>query len=160
MLNTVSWQQFFVAVVSITLIYYSYVLLRYFRPEISRLFNLNKNIAPPVSAAPVLPVMGAAQPERGTASLSAEDLVFAPADDEPEYLEKTPSEELLSESLTLANAFEAEEQKPEFLELLSLLISKYKPHWNEIDLKTVQAKLRDKLSFPITDAEWHQLITP
>ncbi len=158
MLNTISWQQYFVAVLIVLLLYYSYVLLRYFRPEISQLIKGKKQNLPVVNPKPADVVMAAAKPDLGTGSIDPEDMLFAEA--EPEYLEKTSSEELLSESLALVDAFKEEDNKAEFLELLSVLVHKYQPFRQEIDLKALIAKVRAKadkyLSFIINASEWPQ----
>ena len=138
MLHTISWQQYFAAVFLISLAYYAYVLLRYYRREPE-----SQPALPQVSA-----LMGAIRPEPGTGSVSPEELMFAEPESEAEFR---------AEALTLVKAFEQLDDKPEFLALMELLVYKYVPFRQEIDLDAVMSSVREKASalpFTIEDAQW------
>ncbi len=154
MLHAISWQQYLTAVLVISLIYYAFVLLRYYRVELLGLIGLKnetQSVLPQVSSDASL--MGAARPEPGMSSVSPEELMFA----EPEPEELSASDDFQAEALTLVKAFEQLNDKPEFLALLELLVYKYVPFRQEIDLDVVMNTIREKVSalpFTIEDAQW------
>jgi hypothetical protein len=158
MFNSISWQQYVLAVLLLLFLYYGYVLLRFFRQEISCLMSGKEKQVAPDSNAASLVIMGPARPDTGTATFQANELMFAEPDDVPEQLTQSAQEELLSESITLMAAFQDAKGKAEFLELFFLLFYKYRPFKNEIKLEESLLQIRDQaadlLPFKISASEW------
>jgi hypothetical protein len=157
MLNSISWQQYVVAVILITAAWYAYVGLRYYQPEISALLKFKPkthSVIPEVAHS----VMGSAQPEVGTSLNDPEELIFsmATSDDISEAtLPKGPADDLLAEAESLISAFEESDDKKGFLSLLKILISKYEIFADEISLpQVIDALKTKKLPFTITANEW------
>ncbi len=151
MLNTISWQQYWTALTLLLLAWYSYVILRYYRNELFNRFKPNIGPLPLVASAPVL---GTIKSEQNI--LDPEELHFSSliSDDISDHsLPPGPTDELLGEAQTLTQAFIDTANKTEFLALLELLLSKYEPHKDEIDLKVIRP-LAKRLPFPIEEHEW------
>ncbi|MGF7080384.1 hypothetical protein [Mucilaginibacter sp. UYCu711] len=160
MLNAISWQQYSTALLLLSLLWYGYVGLRYYRAEIFAKLK----IAPPVQT--IVPavakvVMGEAKPETDTGLFDPDELIFSnsqPDDISDQTLPKGPANDLLAEAETLVAAFAETDNKSEFLSLLKLLIDKYDVYADEISLPAIISSLKTfaatKLPFTIQAAEW------
>lgn len=151
MLQHISWQQYGTALFLLTALWYAFVILRYYRPEISAHFRKNELPTPLVASAPVI---GSIKTDYETPD--AEELQFGSAspDDISDFtLAPGPADELVAEAQTLAMAFQDTPNKAEFLSLLGVLLSKYEPYRNEIDLKALRP-LAAQLPFAIEEQEW------
>ncbi len=151
MLNAISWHQYLTAVTLLTIAWYSYVILRYYRNDLLKRFGQATEPEPLVAMSPI---MGQIKTEQAT--LDAEDLQFGNSDSDDisdHSLPPGPTDELFSEAQTLAQAFTDTRDKQEFLSLLQVLLSKYEPYQDEIDLKVIRP-LATQLPFPIEEHEW------
>jgi len=164
MLNSISWQQYVVAVLLMTLAWYAYVGLRYYQPEISRALRIKPK---PTSALPEVAsdpadLLAPSRPEPGTGQQNAEELIFSissPDDISDQTLPKGPSDDLLADGQSLINAFTENDDKADFLNLLGLLVKRYDVFADEISLLSFIASLKasaNKLPFSITAEEWPQ----
>jgi len=151
MLQHISWQEYFTAILLLTALWYAFVLLRYYRPEITARFQKNELQPALVASAPVI---GGIKTDYET--MDAEELSFGSAspDDISDFtLVPGPTDELIAEAQTLAQAFKETPNKTEFLSLLAVLLSKYEPYEDEIDLKALHP-LAAQLPFTIEEHEW------
>jgi hypothetical protein len=151
MFNSISWQSYWTNVILISAGWYAYVLLRHYRPELMKRFKPKAEPLPLVSSAPV---MGSIRTDQAT--LDPEELHFGsnqPDDISDHSLPPGPAGELFNEAQTLIQAFRETPNKIEFLSLLELLLSKYEPYKDEIDLKVIRP-LAAQLPFNIEDQEW------
>ncbi|MEO8948536.1 MAG: hypothetical protein ABI308_09015 [Mucilaginibacter sp.] len=139
MLHIISWQQYGTAILLLTALWYAYVFWRYYRRE--------KRESPPLVA--YAPVIGGIKTDYEI--LDAEELSFGAAT--PDDISTGPTDELVSEAQTLAQAFRDTPNKTEFLSLLNVLLSKYEPYQDEIDLKALRP-LAAQLPFTIEEQEW------
>jgi hypothetical protein len=154
MLSNISWQQYLTAVFLLTAVWYAFVLARYYRAELA---GRLKNKTAPSSLVSSTPVMGAVKTDYE--ARSPEELYFGSA--APDDIGNTsrppgPTEELLAETQILVQAFRDAPNKTEFLSLLGVLLSKYEPYQDEIDLKVIRP-LAAQLPFPIEEHEWPTL---
>jgi hypothetical protein len=163
MLNQISWQQYFVAVIILTVAWYAYIGLRYYQPELSAFLKIKpKTKSNLLEVATSHSVMGSARPEPGSNLADSDELIFSAstADDiSDQTLPKGPSDDLLAEADTLISAFKENDDKLGFLSLLRVLISKYEIFADEISLPQVISALKstaNKLPFTITADEWPQ----
>jgi hypothetical protein len=169
MLNAISWQQFVTAFILLSVTWYIYVGLRYYRPELRSLLKISTKAAnafPAVENAsasnPTASVMGPARPEPGTGLYAAEELVFSSGDTDDTISDRTlpkgPSDDLLAEAQILVGAFGETGSKTEFLSLLHILISKYAIFRDEIHLPSIIGSLRQfagpRLPFELEPNEW------
>jgi hypothetical protein len=166
MLNSISWPQYIVAVLLLTAAWYAYVGLRYFGPEISAFLKIKpKQDSNLPEVATAHSVMGAIRPEVGTSLNDPDELIFSIASDDEvadQTLPQGPADELLAEAETLITAFTESDDKPGFLSLLRVLISKYEVFADEISLPQVISALQtaaNKLPFTIKANEWPQTFT-
>ena len=151
MLQHISWQQYSTAVLLLTALWYAFVLLRYYRPEIGARLK-RRDLQPALVAA--APVIGGIKTDYET--MNAEEMQFgSPSSDDisDSTLPPGPTDELLAEAQTLAQAFKDTPNKTEFLSLLAVLLSKYEPYEDEIDLKALRS-LAAQLPFEIKETEW------
>jgi hypothetical protein len=151
MLNSISWQQYLTALSLLTIAWYAFVLLRYYRPELVGRFQTKTDPLPLVTSAPIL---GGIKTDHDT--LNADELYFgsaSPDDISDSSLPAGPTDELLAETQTLVQAFIDTPNKTEFLSLLGLLLSKYEPYEDEVDLKVIRP-LAAQLPFTIEEHEW------
>jgi hypothetical protein len=165
MLNAISWQQYSTAVLLLTVAWYAYVGLRYYRSELLVLLKIKpteKSIVPPVANKLTL-VMGEAKPEADTGLYHPEELLFSstePDDISDQTLPKGPSDDLLAEAMVLVDAYGENDNKSEFLSLFKLLLDKYEVFADEISLPAIIKSLNTfathKLPFQIQAAEWPQ----
>lgn len=163
MLNTISWQQYLTAVLSLSAAWYTYVGLRYYRTELAAWLKIKpavKSAIPPV-ANQLTVVMGAAKPEADTGLYQAEDLFFAgsePDDISDQTLPKGPADDLLDEAKVLVDAYSENDNKTEFLTLFKLLLDKYEVFRDEISLPAIIRPLREfagsRLPFQLKESEW------
>lgn len=171
MLSLISWQQYFVAITTITALYYLYIAGRYYQIEIVRLFQRELHSADMFAglAAVDMSVMGQAKPDNGVTLTDARELLFSPSDPEvwngqdPD-LPETGEEErksLLEDADQLIDAFSEVDDKAEFMSLLKMLIESSIATRDEADLHAVQAyvveAVQHKLKFPVSLADF-QLI--
>jgi hypothetical protein len=170
MLSSISWQQYLAAVVTITVSYYLYIGFRYYQQDITHLFNRKQKPFEDYVGIPpaIYSVMGEAKPDRGISISDAQELIFASASpDEAENLTSKstalensgdsliePGMELVEEAGSLMEAFKDNDNKPEFLALLKILIGSYKRVEIDIDLsvalKRIVERSKEKLPFPIS----------
>lgn len=151
MLQHISWQEYFTAILLLTALWYAFVLLRYYRPEITARFQKHELQPALVASAPVI---GSIKTDYKT--MDSEELQFgspSPDDISDSSLAPGPADELLAEAQTLARAFQDTPNKTEFLSLLGVLLSKYEPYEDEIDLKALRP-LAAQLPFEIEEYEW------
>ena len=161
MLSSISWQHYFAAIVILSLIYYGYVILRYYQKEISNLFNPKQDATVLFSNVQTRPyqVMGNAKLDNGVTITESQDLVFSEPLEEhlatsiTSAADITPSQELTVEAGNLIDAFKEIDNKPEFITLLRILIGSYKRYKDEIDLPAMLNRVvelsQEKLMFPI-----------
>jgi hypothetical protein len=162
MLSSISWQHYLAAVVILTGSYYFYVVLRYYQKEIADVLNRQpkqSDFFAGDASAPVH-VMGAAKLDNGISIGNTEDLQFS--ESVPDEMESViipasdPSNELVVEACNLIDAFKDTDNKPEFLNLLKILIGSYKRLY-EIDLPFSYDRIleiaKQKLQFPIVLSE-------
>lgn len=163
MLSSVSWQQYLTAAALSGLAWYFYVGLRYYRAELSSLLRLTRSPQNHLSliSQPQHPVMGAVQPDQGTALHDPEELTFGtsePDDIGDATIPSGPTDELLAEGEMLIEAFRETDDKQNFLSVLRVLIEKYTVYSDEIDLGSTLIPLKDlaasKLPFPLNDNDW------
>ena len=161
MLSSISWQHYLAAIIILSLIYYGYVVLRYYQKEISNLFNRKQPATALFSnvQTPSYQVMGDAKLDNGVTITESQDLVFSePLEDHRGAratiaADITPSQELAVEAGNLIEAFKEIDNKPEFITLLRILIGSYKRFKDEIDLPVTLNRVvelsKEKLMFPI-----------
>ncbi|GAB2977325.1 hypothetical protein GCM10027049_10470 [Mucilaginibacter puniceus] len=161
MLSSISWQHYLAAIIILSLIYYGYVVLRYYQKEISNLFNRKQDATVLFSNVQSGPyqVMGNAKLDNGVTITESQDLVFSESlEDHPPAgaiiaADITPSQELTVEAGNLIDAFKQIDNKPEFITLLRILIGSYKRYKDEIDLPVTLNRVvelsKGKLMFPI-----------
>lgn len=153
MITSISWQQYFVAIFILTALYYAYVLTRYYRPEIRQFFQKKKS--PVVQPTPVTPaaILGSIQQEPGMSVLEGNELVFAESDNPDEGVNQY-EQALEQETSELAEAFREIDDKPQFLNLLQVLLKKYQPFSTEmklnIPLERVWERYKGKLPFKLS----------
>jgi hypothetical protein len=170
MLSSFSWQHYLVAIIILTVSYYSYVILRYYQREISNLFNRKQNNANLFSNASALTtnVMGAAKMDNGVSVSNSEELNFGESsldDVEPNSsieeslflkneIHNSPAQELEAEAGNLIAAFLEIDNKPEFISLLRILIDSYKRFKDDIDLPATLNRIveisKERLMFPMS----------
>lgn len=163
MLNDISWQQYTIAILLMTTLWYTYVGLRYYQPELSAFLKIkpaSRSITPPL-ANPMTVVMGEAKPEADTGLFDPQELIFGgsqPDDISDQTLPKGPADNLLAEAQVLVNAYAGNNDKEEFLSLFKLLLDKYEVFADEISLPAIITSLNsfatDKLPFKIQATEW------
>jgi hypothetical protein len=163
MLNAISWQQYISAVLLLTIAWYAYVGLRYYRTELLALLKIKateKSIVPPV-ANKLTVVMGEVKPDADTGLFYPEELLFSssePDDISDQTLPKGPADDLLAEAMVLVDAYGENDNKTEFLSLFNLLLDKYEVFADEISLPAIIQSLNafatHKLPFKIKAAEW------
>ena len=163
MLNAISWQQYISVTILCCAAWYAYVGLRFYLPELRAFLKIkpnNNSIMPPV-ASNSNAVMGRINIESDTAAYDAGELIFGdttPDDIGDETLPKGPADDLLAEAQTLIAAYEENDDKPGFLSLLKVLLSKYEVFADEISLpaiiKSLQQLAQTKLPFRLNDTEW------
>jgi len=163
MLNAISWQQYFTAVLLLTVAWYAYVGLRYYQPELQAFLKITppvKSVVPDVANEKIV-VMGEAKPEADTGLYAAEELLFAgaePDDISDQTLPLGPADDLLAEAKVLVDAYGENDNKHEFLSLFKLLLDKYEVFADEISLPAIIHSLQTfasgKLPFEIQADEW------
>jgi hypothetical protein len=163
MLNTISWQQYLIAVLLLSIAWYAYVGLRYYHTELSAWLKIKpavQSTVPPV-ANKLTAVMGAAKPEADTGLYEPEQLLFAgtePDDISDQTLPKGPADDLLDEAKVLVDAYRENDNKTEFLSLFKLLLDKYEVFQDEISLPAVIRPLSEfagtRLPFRLQETEW------
>jgi hypothetical protein len=161
MLSSISWQHYFAAIIILSLIYYGYVVLRYYQKEISNLFNRKQDATALFSNAQNAPyqVMGNVKLDNGVTITESQDLVFSESLEDHPVTSTTvtadisPSQELAVEAGNLIDAFKEIDNKPEFITLLRILIGSYKRFKDEIDLPVTLNRVvelsKEKLMFSI-----------
>ena len=162
MLNHISWQQYITAVILISLAWYAYIVLRYYRPELAKLLKFKPNDPSPLPpvANQMTVVMGEAKPEADTGIYESQELIFSaaqPDDISDQTLPKGPSDDLLAEAQVLVSAYSDNDDKAGFLSLFKLLLDKYEVFADEISLpQIINALSTSKLPFSIQADEWPQ----
>jgi hypothetical protein len=161
MLSSISWQHYFAAIIILSLIYYGYVVLRYYQKEISNLFNRKQDATALFSNVQTGPyqVLGDAKSDNGVTITESQDLVFSeplehhPAAGATIAADISPSQELAVEAGNLIDAFKEIDNKPEFIILLRILVGSYKRYKDEIDLQVTLNRVvelsKEKLMFSI-----------
>jgi hypothetical protein len=163
MLNAISWQQYITALVLLSIGWYAYIGVRYYRPELAGWLRIRQTAQGPVPpvANQLTVVMGAVKPETDTGIYPAEEMIFsgsAPDDISDQTLPKGPSDDLLEEAKVLVEAYSDNDNKTEFLSLFKLLLDKYEVFRDEISLPVVTRSLAEfaatRLPFRIGETEW------
>jgi hypothetical protein len=164
MLSQISWQHYLAAISITTGSYYLYIFLRYYQKEIARLFNRypdHPSIIPDVESEPYS-IMGAAKSAPTIISSEPEALLFADQQEDegpiaPVENNRLPQQELLQEVDRLVAGFKTTDDKPEFLNLLQVLIGSYQSSREEIDLAeildNIQERSAKKLPFSLTKTD-------
>jgi hypothetical protein len=161
MLNAISWQQYAILILTCTAAWYAYVGLRFYQPELQRLLGIKPktDAATPPVASQMTVVLGSIRPDADTGV--HDELLFgtpSPDDISDQTLPKGPADELLAEAETLITAYADNDDKPGFLSLLKVLISKYEVFADEISLPVIIKALKQfaqtKLPFSLQDTEW------
>jgi hypothetical protein len=143
----------------LTAAWYACVGLRYYKPEWQTLFHRRAEPTPLVATTPLRAVMGGTQPDAGTETLAADELIFGPCqpdDISDATLPKGPSDDLLAEAQTLIGAFTETGTKADFLSLLQVLLDRYELYRDEISLPAISAALRPlfaQLPFELTPTD-------
>ncbi len=172
MLSSISWQHYLAAVVTITFLYYLYVILRYYQTEITTFLNRRPKTTDVFSAIQSrgISVMGPAKPEHGVTISDTQDLAFT--GDLPDgandavialnhtaSLQNDPSSELVSEAGNLIEAYKDVDNKQEFLTLVGILIGSYKRFQEQIDLPAALSRVveisKDKLKFTVALSDFN-----
>lgn len=163
MLNAISWQQYLTAILLLSIAWYAYIALRYYRTELAAWLKIKpavQSAVPPV-ANKLNVVMGTAKAEADTGLYPAEELLFVaaePDDISDQTLPKGPADDLLAEAMVLVDAYGDNDNKTEFLSLFKLLLDKYEVFADEISLPAVITSLKTfaagKLPFNIQAGEW------
>jgi len=161
MLTTISWQQYFVAVSLLAAAWYAYVGLRYYQPELAAFLKIKSKPQTPTPPVESHTILGDIRPDADTGLFDVDDLIFSgtePDDISDQTLPKGPGDDLLAEAQVLVTAFDANDNKTEFLSLLKLLINRYEVFSDEISLPSIIASLRQfadaRLPFRLKDTEW------
>lgn len=160
MLSSLSWQQYFTAIILLSIAWYTYIGLRYYRPELLGFFKINAKVPTtlPAVAGQMATVMGEVKPDADNEVFSSEELRFGsnePDDIIDQTLPKGPSDDLLAEAQALINAYQDNDNKAEFLSLFKVLLSKYEVFADEISLPAVISALQtNQLLFTIKADEW------
>ncbi|MDO3627557.1 hypothetical protein [Mucilaginibacter sp. BT774] len=163
MLNVISWQQYRTATLLLSVTWYIYVGLRYYRTELAVLLKIRpavQTVVPPVNNK--LPViMGEAKPEADTGLYAAEELLFSVAEPDEvgeQTLPPGPADDLLAEGKVLIAAYACSDNKSEFLSLFKLLLDNYEVFRDEISLPVIIRSLREfadsRLPFAVDETEW------
>jgi hypothetical protein len=163
MLNSISWQQYFTAIIALSVAWYLFVGLRFYQPEVQAFFKIKpqiQTVTPPLASIPSV-VLGKINPDVDTDIYNADQLTFSDStsdDISDQTLPKGPADDLLAEAETLIMAYQDNNDKTGFLSLLKVLFSKYEVFAEEISLSNVitilKKSAKSKLSFALTDAEW------
>lgn len=148
MLHTISWQEYITATLLLTALWYVFVILRYYRPEITNRFQTAE--LPLVNPSP----LGAIRSDKDTVTGDEVQFGSSSSDDISDSTTVPgPEDELLAETQTLMQAFKDTADKTAFLSLLGVLLSKYEPYQDEIDLHIIRP-LAAQLPFRIEEHEW------
>jgi hypothetical protein len=145
MLNHISWQQYFTAVLILTIGWYAYVALKF------KLLKFSSATPPSVVPAVAGPVIGQILPDEGEAQ-APEELSFGsstPDSISDSTVPKGPADDFIAEAQTLADVAET---KLEFLSLLEILVMKYEP--DELNFDSLFNQII--LPFTVAPDEWPQ----
>lgn len=163
MLNVITWQQYLIATLLLSITWYIYVGLRYYRTELAVLLKIKpavQTVAPLVNNK-LSVVMGEAKPEADTGLYAAEELLFSaaePDDISEQTLPPGPADDLLAEGKVLIAAYAGSDNKSEFLSLFKLLLEKYEVFRDEISLPVIIRSLSEfadsRLPFAVDKTEW------
>lgn len=178
MLSSISWQQYFAAIATISISYYLYVIVRYYQREISTLFSAEQIHETPISTASFSPVnvMGQKRQDQNISTVDDQDLKFADHEEietlDPELRDpsslnsstQTLQQQMLIEMDKLIGAFVEIDNKVEFISLLVILINAYHHYEAEIDLAEVaqhvctnaHAKLKFDVSMDDLPKTWNK----
>ncbi|MBS1519851.1 MAG: hypothetical protein JST50_02550 [Bacteroidetes bacterium] len=163
MLNEITWQQYLIATLVVTVVWYVYVGLRYYRTELAVLLKIKPAVQTtmPAVSNKLSVVMGEATPETDTGLYAADELLFSaaePDDISDQTLPPGPADDLLAEGKVLIDAYAGNDNKSEFLSLFKLLLDKYEVFKDEISLPAVIRSLSEfagsRLSFSLKETEW------
>lgn len=160
MLSSISWQQYFTAIILLCFVWYTYIGLRYYRSGISAILKIEPKASStlPAVASQMNVVMGEVKPDADTALFSSDEIRFGnnePDDISDRTLPKGPGDDLLAEAQALINAYQDNDNKSEFLSLFKVLLSKYEVFADEISLPAVISALQtNELPFTIKAEEW------
>lgn len=171
MLSSISWQQYFAAIAIISASYYLYVILRYYQREVTNLFIAKRpgQVLAPSCTLSSFAVMGQAKQDQSITVVADEELQFAEADIDENLnkpvaesiaanpIELLPQMQLLNETDKLIDAFTDVDSKSEFISLLNILLTSYKPYESEINyLQLTEHILNEsygKLPFDLTSKD-------
>jgi len=158
MLNPISWQQYFAAILLLSAAWYSYIGLRYYRNELAAMLKIKpavQTITPPV-AGKLSVVMGEAKPEIDTHICFAEDLVFSgtvPDEISDQTIPAGPADKLLAEAKVLMQGFSENDDKTGFLSIFKTLLAGYAIDSAQINLPEIAGSLCEfaasRLPFPL-----------
>lgn len=174
MLAQFTWQQFLLAALILTVLWYIAVVLLYYRKDISR-FKPKRNRLPkrfrrewdeeleeesgedPQEEA----LMGGTRQPEGVSTLPMEELRFAPKEEDPHEYRDTQLgtvPDVLEELKTIFSILENEGgTKEDFVSLFALVASRYPQIKGSPAQQALNGHIRENVLFPISDEELDQL---
>jgi hypothetical protein len=163
MLQTISWQQYFIAIAFTTAGWYLYIWLRYLRTSLSRpgiSADGAPGLTPTVSSEKVPQIIGAPKRDEATYTEEGDALLFVsetPDEVSEQTLPKGPADDLLEEGQLLIDAA-SDTSKEAFFAMLNALLDKYQVHEEEIHLPAILPAFiqyaEGKLPFSFNDNDW------
>lgn len=171
MLTTISWQQYVVAIMIITALYYLYIAIRYYQKDIAHLFHRKKiSIDAFVGLATAdIAVMGPAKPDPGISLTDGRELLFSSSNSEvldnqlpdmatPAETSENSEQTVLQEVEQLIEGFRESDDKSAFLALLKILLVSRGTDEPGVDRAAtlnhvIKAAREKKLSFDISLAD-------
>lgn len=172
MLQAFTWQQFLVAALILSLIWYIGVVLLYYRRDISGYFSRENKQEPPerlqreweeeLEEDPEEEnLMGSSKEPEGVSSAEMDTLRFAPKDDDPDAdrdMQLGVVPDVLEELKSIFHILEKEQgTKEDFISLFALVSSKYPKIKGTPNQRAINEYIREKVLFPISDEELDQL---
>lgn len=174
MLAQFTWQQFLVAALILTVVWYIAVVLLYYRKDISK-FRPKGNRLPdrlrrewdeelenefgeePEDET----LMGRTREPEGVSSVPMEELRFAPKEEDPDAYRDTQLgtvPDVLEELKAIFRILEKEGgTKEDFISLFALVSAKYPKIKDTPNQQALNAYIRDNVLFPISDEELNGL---
>lgn len=170
MLEQFTWQQFLLAALILTLLWYAGVLLIYFRGKIPKFGDNEKRSTPtprekeyteqPEETENDLLIGRTREPE-GVTSVAMEELRFAPRQEDPDAHRDTQIgavPDVLEELKKIFSILENEGgTKEDFISLFALVASRYPQIKGTPGQQAINEHIREHLLFPISDGELDQL---
>ncbi|MBL4677273.1 MAG: hypothetical protein JKY70_13870 [Mucilaginibacter sp.] len=167
MLQHISWHHYISAISTLTILWYLFVGLKFYRSAIFHFLGFRPSNAtgiPQLFASPAITVMGEAKTEELNRSADAEEFQFStvePDDISDQTTPRGPTDDLTEEGRQLIDVAVAM-NKPLFISLLQTLYQKFSACEGEINHDKVFAELssyaEERLPFTISPEEWPRFI--